>query len=315
MERMRTYLKKTIVLSLAITAFALATFGLVTTVSAQQGPKLTVVTTTNIVGDTVRRVVADAADVISLMGPGVDPHLYQATHGDLRRLSQADVIFYNGFNLEGRIGDVLVQMARRTPTYAVTEYMTPDELIVDDGFGGMYDPHVWFDIALWVKAVERVRDAMIEVDGARAAYYADNASRFIDELLALDEEVRDTFAGIPAERRALVTAHDAFGYLGDRYGIEVVALQGISTEAEFGLADVRNLVDLLVERQINAVFIESSVSPRGIQAVIEGARARGHEVQLGGELFSDSLGAEGTPEGTYIGMIRHNVETIASALR
>lgn len=289
--------------------------GISADVSAQSSRKLTVVTTTNIVGDTVRNVVGDAAEVISLMAPGVDPHLYQATQGDLRRLAQADVIFYNGLQLEGKIGDILQRMGRRTPTYAVTEYITPDELLVDDSFGGVYDPHVWFDVSMWIKAVERVRDAMAEVDPGRADVYAANAARFIAELEALDDEVEALFASIPPDRRVLVTAHDAFGYLGHRYGIEVVALQGISTETEFGLADVRNLVDLLVERQISAVFVETSVSARGIQAVIEGARARGHSVEIGGELFSDSLGAGGTPEGTYIGMIRHNAATIAEALR
>lgn len=293
---------------------ALVVIGVSADASAQQSGKLTVVTTTNIVGDTVRNVVGDAADVVSLMAPGVDPHLYQATQGDLRRLSRADAIFYNGLNLEGRIGDVLVQMGRRTPTYAVTEYMD-DDLLIDDGFRGIFDPHVWFDVSLWIKAVERVRDAMIEVDGRRADYYAANAARYIRELRELDQEVQASIAAIPEERRVLVTAHDAFGYLGHRYDIEVVALQGISTETEFGLADVRNLVDLLVQRRIGAVFIESSVSSRGIQAVIEGARARGHSVNIGGELFSDSLGAAGTPEGTYIGMVRHNVRAIAEALR
>lgn len=276
---------------------------------------LTVVTTTNIVGDTVRQVVGDAADVISLMAPGVDPHLYQASQGDLRRLAQADVIFYNGLNLEGRLSDVLARMGRRTPTYALTEYMSPGELLADDGFGGVYDPHVWFDVSLWVKAVERVRDAMVQVDPARADHYIANAARFIEHLRELDTEVEAAITSIPAERRILVTAHDAFGYLGRRYGIEVVALQGISTESEFGLADVRSLVDLLVERRIGAVFVESSVSPRGIQAVIEGARSRGHAVEVGGQLFSDSLGAADTPEGTYIGMVRHNVRAITAALR
>ncbi|MFO7265934.1 MAG: zinc ABC transporter substrate-binding protein [Limnochordales bacterium] len=282
---------------------------------AQPGPRLTVVATTNIVGDTVRQVVGDAAEVVTLMAPGVDPHLYRATQNDLRRLSQADVIFYNGLNLEGRMADVLAQMSRRKPTFAVTEYMTPEELLPSAGFGGLYDPHVWFDVSLWIKAVERIRDAMIEVDPARSDYYAANAARFIEELRALDEEVAAAFAAVPAERRVLVTAHDAFEYLGARYGIEVVALQGISTEAEYGLADVRRLVDLLVERNIGVVFVETSVSPRGIQAVVEGARARGHQVELGGQLYSDSLGAAGTPEGTYVGMIRYNVQLITSALR
>ena len=225
------------------------------------------------------------------------------------------MIFYNGLQLEGKIGNVLERMRRRTPTYAVAEHISPDELLVDDSFGGVYDPHVWFDVSLWIKAVERIRDAMIEVDAQRADIYTANAARFIEELQALDQEVEAEIASIPAERRVLVTAHDAFGYLGHRYGIEVVALQGISTESEFGLADVRNLVDLLVERQIGAVFVETSVSARGIQAVIEGARARGHSVEIGGELFSDSLGADGTPEGTYVGMVRHNVRTIVEALR
>lgn len=284
-------------------------------VLAQQSRKLTVVATTNIVGDTVRQVVGDAAEVVTLMAPGVDPHLYRATQSDLRRLSEADVIFYNGLHLEGRMEDVLAQMARRKPTFAVTEYMTADELLASADFGGMYDPHVWFDVSLWIKAVERIRDAMAAVDGARADYYAANAARFIEELRALDEEVAATFAAVPAQRRVLVTAHDAFGYLGARYGVEVVALQGISTEAEFGLADVRSLVDLLVERQLGVVFVETSVSPRGIQAVVEGARARGHQVQVGGELYSDSLGAAGTPEGTYVGMIRYNVQLMAAAMR
>lgn len=288
--------------------------GLLTAVpGALANSKLNVVVTTNIVADTVRNVVGDAADVVSLMGPGVDPHLYNATQGDLRSLSRADVIFYNGLNLEGKMGNILAQMGRRIPTFAVTEYMTEDMLLFDSEWGTV-DPHTWFDIPLWIKAVERVRDAMSEVDPQNAAIYAANAARFIQELEELHAEVEAKIATIPPESRVLVTAHDAFSYLGERYGLEVVALQGMSTDSEYGLADVRALVRLLVERDIHAIFPETSVSSHGVQAVIEGAAAQGHTVRLGGELFSDALGAEGTPGGTFVGMVRHNVDTMVAAL-
>lgn len=275
--------------------------------------KLQVVVTTNIVADTVRNVVGHAADVISLMGPGVDPHLYNATQGDLRTLSRADVIFYNGLDLEGRMGNVLAQMGRRTPTFAVTEYMTLDELLLDPDWATA-DPHAWFDLPLWKKAVLRVRDAMSEVDPANMSIYHANAERFMAEIDELHRWVEEQIATIPEEMRILVTAHDAFSYFGARYGIEVVGLQGLSTDTEYGLADVRNLVGLIIERRIGAIFAETSVSSHGIQAVIEGARAQGHAVQIGGELFSDALDAEGKPGGTYLGMIRHNVSTIVAGL-
>mgnify|MGYP001474536962 CR=1 FL=1 len=278
------------------------------------GPGLRVVATTNIVADAVRNVVGEAGTVVALMGPGVDPHLYQASQGDVRRLAEADVIFYNGLQLEGRLGDVLVRMARRVPTYAVTEYLSHEQLLEAGASGEAYDPHVWFDVRLWMRAVERIRDALVEVDPDRAETYRANAQAYLATLEELDGWVRARLALIPAERRVLVTAHDAFNYLGRAYGLEVVGLQGISTEAEYGLADVIELVDLLLERQVRAVFVETSVSGRGIQAVIEGAAARGHQVALGGELYSDALGAEGTEAGTYVGMVRHNVETMVAAL-
>lgn len=278
-------------------------------------PPLRVVATTNIVADLVKNVVGDAGEVISLMGPGVDPHLYKASQGDIRRLSEADVIFYNGLHLEGKMGDILLRMARRTPTFAVTEYLDDADLLEPEAFNGLYDPHVWFDVGLWIRAVERVRDALIEVDPDRAEGYAGRASEYIKTLEELDAYATRAIESIPSERRTLVTAHDAFNYFGRAYGLEVRGLQGISTESEFGLADVTALVDLLVERKIGAVFIESSVSPRGLQAVIEGARAKGHIVEVGGELFSDALGPEGSPAGTYVGMLRHNVDTIVTALK
>lgn len=277
--------------------------------------ELTIVATTNIVGDVARQVVGDAGAVVTLMGPGVDPHLYHPTHGDMRRLSQADIIFYNGLHLEGKMGDILVRMARSLPTYAVTEYMGPDDLLETESFAGLYDPHVWMDVKLWIKAVERVRDALAEVDPQRAALYQRRAQAYIEELERLHGWVHQQVASLPPERRVLVTAHDAFAYFGRAYQVEVVGLQGISTDTEVGLADISRMVSLLVERQIPAVFVETSVSTRGMEAVMQGAAARGHHVRLGGELYSDALGAPDTPQGTYVGMIRHNVTTIVEALR
>lgn len=277
--------------------------------------ELTIVATTNIVGDVVRQVVGDAATVVTLMGPGVDPHLYNPTHGDMRRLSQADVIFYNGLHLEGKMIDILVRMARSIPTYAVTEYMGPDDLLEPESFAGLYDPHVWMDVRLWTKAVERVRDALAEVDPQRADLYRRRAESYIAELEQLHRWVQEQVSTIPPQRRVLVTAHDAFNYFGRAYEVEVMGLQGISTDTEVGLADISRMVTLLVERRIPAVFVETSVSTRGIEAVIEGAAARGHRIRLGGELYSDALGAPDTPQGTYVGMIRHNVATLVEALR
>lgn len=274
-----------------------------------------VTATTGMVTDAARVVGGAHVQVTGLMGPGVDPHLYKASQGDLEALGGADLILYNGLLLEGKMGDLLVKMSRDRPTFPVTEYV-PDSLLREPPeFQGHYDPHIWFDVALWRRAVERVRDALIEVDAAHAGDYRANAAAYLDSLAALDEWVRARIAAIPEERRVLVTAHDAFGYFGRAYGIDVVGLQGISTVAEFGLADIRRLVDLITARRVKAVFIESSVPRRNIDAVVEGCRARGHDVAVGGTLFSDAMGEAGTPEGTYVGMVRANVNTIVEALR
>jgi len=279
-----------------------------------EGP-LRVTATTGMVADAARVVGGEHVEVTALMGPGVDPHLYKASQGDLEALGGADLILYNGLLLEGKMGDLLVKMSRDRPTFPVTEYV-PDSLLREPPeFQGHYDPHIWFDVALWRRGVERVRDALIEVDATHADDYRANAAAYVDSLAALHEWVRARVAEIPAERRVLVTAHDAFGYFGRAYHIEVVGLQGISTVAEFGLADIRRLVDLIVTRRVKAVFIESSVPRRNIDAVVEGCRARGHDVTVGGTLFSDAMGEAGTPEGTYLGMVRANVRTIVEALR
>lgn len=276
---------------------------------------LTVTATTGMIADAARIVGGEHAEVTALMGPGVDPHLYKATQSDLAKLTEADLIFYNGLHLEGRMADVLVTMASRVKTVQATESIPEEKLRTPPEFDGHFDPHVWFDVSLWRYAVERILQAYVEADPVHEAAYRSNAAAYLETLDELDVYARERFESIPAENRVLITAHDAFGYLGAAYGIEVHGLQGISTAAEYGLQDVTALVDMIVAKNVRAVFVESSVSPRSIEALVEGAQARGHELRIGGELFSDALGAEGTPEGTYEGMVRHNVDTIAEALQ
>jgi len=282
--------------------------------SAREGP-LEVTCTTGMIADAARIVGGAHVRVSGLMGPGVDPHLFKPSEGDVNRLGGSDLIFYNGLNLEGKMGDLFVKMSGTRPVVAVTELM-PDSLKREPPeFLGHYDPHVWFDVSLWSLAVRRIRDACVELDPAHRDDYVRNAAAYLDTLAVLDDQVRAAIAEIPAGRRVLVTAHDAFGYFGRAYAIEVVGLQGISTVSEFGLADVRRLVSMIAERGIKAVFIESSVPRRSIDAVVEGCRGRGHDVAVGGTLFSDAMGEAGTPEGTYVGMVRANVRTIVEALR
>lgn len=274
-----------------------------------------IVTTTGMVADVARNVGGEYVDVTALMGEGVDPHLYKASPGDVSLLQGADLILYSGLHLEGKMGDILVKLARQRPTYAVTEAVPEHILNEPPEFQGQYDPHIWFDVNLWSETVQFVRDLLKEFDPDHAEYYQQQAEQYLAELKELDEYVRRRIAEIPEERRVLVTAHDAFGYFGEAYGMEVLAIQGISTESEAGIHKVNELVDTLVERNIKAVFVESSVSDKNIKALIEGARARGHEITIGGSLYSDAMGPEGTPEGTYVGMVHHNVDTIVDALK
>lgn len=284
-------------------------------VAKSDGDQLTVTATTGMITDAVRIVGGDRVTVSGLMGPGVDPHLYKATQGDLAKLSGADIVFYNGLHLEGRMVDVFENLAKRIPTIAVGENIPTDKLRTPPEFNGHYDPHVWFDVSLWKYAVEAIRDALIKTDPAHESEYQQNADTYLAELTELDTYARDRFASVPADQRILITAHDAFGYMGIAYDVEVHGLQGISTAAEYGLQDVTSMVDLIVEKKIRAVFVESSVSPRSIEALVQGTKSKGHEILIGGQLFSDALGAEDTPEGHYIGMVRHNVDTIVEALQ
>jgi len=276
---------------------------------------LTVVATTAMVADIVRAVGGERVTVRALMGAGVDPHLYRPTRDDVSALLAADLIVYNGLNLEGKMSDTFVKVATAgRPVLAVTESLDGAWLLSPPDFDGHDDPHVWMDPNGWIKATEPVVAKLIELDAANAETHRKNADAFLAELRKLDAYAKERLATIPAERRVLVTAHDAFNYFARAYGLEVRGIQGISTESEAGLAGIESLVELLVSRKIAAVFTESSVSDKNIRALVEGAKARGHEVKIGGELFSDAMGDAGTYEGTYVGMIDHNITIIVHAL-
>jgi manganese/zinc/iron transport system substrate-binding protein len=273
-----------------------------------------IVCTTGMVADIATHVAGERAQVESIIGAGVDPHLYQATRTDVAKLIRADVIFYSGLMLEGKMGDALVKVGRTRPVYAVTELIDESLLLEPDGFNGHFDPHLWMDVSLWKRCAELVARTLAELDPDHADEYTANFKRYAAELDRLHAYVGEVFSSIPASSRVLVTAHDAFNYMGRAYGIEVRGIQGISTESEAGISDINTLVDMLVDRDIKAVFVESSVSDRNVRSLLEGAQARGHTVTIGGSLFSDAMGKAGEYEGTYIGMIDHNATTIARAL-
>jgi manganese/zinc/iron transport system substrate-binding protein len=275
-----------------------------------------VVATTTIVADLVKSVGGGDVDVVSLMGAGVDPHVYKPSAGDVRRMAAADIVFYSGLHLEGKMGDVLEKLnGRGVRTVAVADCIPEDRLIETSAFGaGGHDPHVWFDVALWRSAIDCVEEGLAEVDPVHLDDYRSRADVLAAELKALDLEITERLAAIPPGRRVLVTAHDAFAYFGRAYGLEVRGLLGVSTASEAGAADVTALAKYIAERKIPAVFVETSVSPRTIEALREAVASRGFEVARGGSLYSDALGSPGTPAETYAGTVRANVETIVSAL-
>ena len=274
-----------------------------------------VVATTSMVADLAREVGGDRVEVDGLMGPGVDPHLYRPRESDVARLVGADLVLYNGLELEGKMGEVLEQVeGRGIIAEPVAEVIDPDLLLAPAEFKGNPDPHVWMDVSLWRRVAGSVADALSALDPTHAETYAANASAYQARLDTLDAWVKEQVQRVPPDQRVLVTAHDAFNYFGRAYGFEVRGLQGISTATEAGTADVRDLAAFVAERRIPALFVETSVSQRSIQAVLQAVRARGSDVRIGGSLFSDALGDVGTPEGTYEGMIRHNVSTIVSGL-
>lgn len=274
-----------------------------------------VVATVGMITDMVREVAGDRAEVVGLIGEGVDPHLYNPTRSDVTQLMRAAIIFYNGLQLEGKMTDVLVRVGRSgKPVHAVTERIDPDYLMEDDEREGYSDPHVWMDVSAWMKALDVVTEALSDFDPAHAEEYRERAATYRAQLQELHEYVARVVRTIPEHHRILITAHDAFNYFGRAYGIEVRGIQGLSTDSEAGLQDINRLVDLIVARDIGAVFVETSVAEKNVRALIEGARSRGRDVRVGGTLYSDAMGPAGTYEGTYIGMIDYNATTIARAL-
>ena len=274
-----------------------------------------VVTTVGMIADLAREVGGEQADVRALIGEGVDPHLYNPTRSDVAALMGADIIFYNGLLLEGKMTDVLIRVGRGgKPVYAVTDLIAENYLLESDEMEGYHDPHVWMDVSAWMKALDVVRDALSEFDPTHADLYTERADAYRERMEELHDYAKAMIGTIPERNRILITAHDAFNYFGRAYDLEVLGIQGISTESEAGLQDINRLVDLIVERNIGAVFVETSVADKNVRALIEGARARGQTVRIGGTLFSDAMGPAGTYEGTYIGMIDHNVTTITRAL-
>ena len=276
--------------------------------------KFRVVTTIGMITDIVKNVGGDRVEVIGLMGPGVDPHLYNASAGDVQKLNSASLIFYNGLHLESKMGDILAKMSGNIKTVAVTDAIDRNLLLKPPEFEGQYDPHLWFDVTLWMQAVGTVRDVLSEFDPDNTVTYWSNAERYLAKLSELHAYVKSQAERVPLQQRVLVTAHDAFNYFGKAYGFEVRGLQGISTATEAGIADVQELTTFIAERRIPAIFVESSVSSKSLEAVKAAVKSKGFNVEIGGELFSDAMGNAGTPEGTYIGMVRHNIDTIVKAL-
>ena len=274
-----------------------------------------VVTTTGMIADLVENIGGDHVDTVALMGSGVDPHLYKATQGDVSKLLKADLILFNGLHLEGKMQDIFAKLAEKKPVYAISADISPAELLASEDYADQHDPHIWFDVQLWLQAAAKVNRVLGELLPVHQADINQRYQAYREQLTALDNWVRTQIQTIPAGQRVLVTAHDAFGYFARAYGMEVHALQGINTASEFGLHDLKQIRELIIERQIKAVFVESSVPRKFIQSLQEGLLSSGYQIEIGGELFSDAMGPAGSEASTYTGMVRHNVSTIVEALR
>lgn len=315
---MRSFLKLLTVSFLAVIVLAACSDGSKKTTSAENeddqksGGKIKIVTTIAQIAEPISIIGGEHVEVQSLMGPGVDPHLYKATQGDIKKLESSDIVLYSGLNLEGNMTEAFDKISKKKPVLAISESIPKDKLLNDEE--GAVDPHVWFDIELWKISLQAATEELKKFSPEHADEFEANKEKYFNELDELLKESKSKLTEIPKEKRVLVTAHDAFGYFGRAYEVEVVGLQGLSTEDEIGISDIDDTIDILMEYKIPAVFVESSINQNSIKAVIEGAEKKGLDVKLGGELFSDAMGDAGTEEGTYIGMYRHNVETIFSAL-
>ncbi|WP_136659555.1 zinc ABC transporter substrate-binding protein [Nitratireductor sp. XY-223] len=304
-------LRRTLALAgilVALTAFALPA------TAARAADKLNIVATVSMIGDALTAISGDRAEVVTLMGEGVDPHLYRQTQSDIAAMVRADAVFWNGLYLEAQLEEFLEKLGERKPVYAIGEAVPVDQRLSNATYSDRYDPHIWMTPDLWRHAVEAARDALIELDPQGADVYTQNTDAYLADMDRLAAFARESLETVPQESRVLITAHDAFGYFGRSYDFEVVGIQGLSTESEAGLQRVDEIVNMIVDRDIEAIFVETSVSERNVRALIEGAAARGHKVVVGGQLFSDAMGSAGTYTGTYIGMIDSNVTVITNAL-
>ncbi len=278
--------------------------------------KLQVVTTTTMITDLVKNIGGNKIDIQGLMGAGVDPHLYKASEGDVSKLFNADVIVYNGLHLEGKLEDVFEKMRQQNrKTIAVSDAIDKNTLIGSEYFASNYDPHIWFDITNWEIITQYIIDKFSELDADNSETYKTNGANYLKKLASLKIVITQEVNSLPLEKRILVTAHDAFNYFGKEFQFNVVGLQGLSTATEAGVKDVQRLASFIEEKNVNAIFVESSVPKRTVEALQEAVRAKGKEVLIGGTLYSDALGSTGTTEATYIGMYKHNVKIIVSSLK
>jgi len=283
---------------------------------AQPGAgKIKATCTTSMVADAVKQVGGKYVEVTALMGPGVDPHLYKTTAGDNSRLARADIVFYNGLLLEGKMTEVFEALAKRKPVVAVAGKIDHKLLLASPGAAGHPDPHIWFDVSLWIEAVKVVRQALCELDGGHAGDYNKSAADYLARLEKLHNWCKSRAEELPKEKRILITSHDAYNYFGRAYGFEVIGVQGISTEEQATSRAIVDLTNLIRERGVKAIFTESSVSPKAVEAVIENCRKAGRQVEEGGKIFSDAMDEPHKPAGNYVGMVEHNVNTIVEALK
>ena len=277
--------------------------------------KITITTTTNVITDLVENIGGDHVSVTGLMGPGVDPHLYRPSASDVKALQNADIIFYNGLDLEGKMGDIFVKIGRDgTSVLAVSENIPPESLLILDT-NGNFDPHIWWNVELWTEAAKVVATGLKQYDPKNSEKYDNNLLEYLNQLDTLNSNNLNKINSIPSEQRVLVTAHDAFQYFGHAYGFEELAIQGWSTDSEAGIREIQNLADEISKRKIKALFVETSISPATIEALKAAVQDRGHDIVIGGELFSDAIGEKGTTKGTYIGAFTHNIDTIVKALK
>ncbi|WP_452601553.1 metal ABC transporter solute-binding protein, Zn/Mn family [Pontimicrobium sp. MEBiC06410] len=302
--------KYTIILSIALVILSCESE------TKKENGKLNVVTTTTMITDLVKNIGGDYIELQGLMGSGVDPHLYKASAGDVSKLTNADIIFYNGLHLEGKLVEVFEKMGNQAKSQiALAEALDKSTLIGSEYFASNYDPHVWFDIDYFKTFAKEVTKVLSKKDPKNAANYAENEKQYLEKLEALKAKLSSVIDKLPKEKRILVTAHDAFNYFGKAFQFEVVGLQGLSTATEAGVQDVQKLAAFIIEKNVKAIFVESSVPKRTIEALQAAVKSKDHEVAIGGTLYSDALGDAGTIEGTYIGMFEYNVNTIIEALK